>query len=37
MIQIKQVVTRKEQKDFLHFPLKLYKDNQYFVVNRFRF
>lgn len=31
MIQIKQVVTRKEQKDFLHFPLKLYKDNPYFV------
>ena len=31
MIQIKKVETRKEQKEFLDFPLKLYKGNPYFV------
>lgn len=31
MIEIRQVETNKEQKEFLQFPLKLYKDNPYFV------
>ncbi|MDE7330077.1 MAG: hypothetical protein K2N30_03125, partial [Clostridia bacterium] len=31
MIEIRQVTTKKEQKDFLCFPLKLYKNNPYFV------
>ena len=31
MIIVKEVKTRKEQKEFLNFPLKLYEDNPYFV------
>lgn len=31
MIEIKEVKTKKEQKEFLNFPLKLYKNNPYFV------
>ena len=30
-ITVKKVSTKKEQKDFLTFPLKLYKNNEYFV------
>ena len=31
MITIKEVQTKKEQKQFIDFPLRLYKDNPYFV------
>ena len=31
MITVKEVKTKKEQKEFINFPLKLYKDNPYFV------
>ena len=31
MIQVIEVKTRKQQKEFLDFPLKLYKDNPCFV------
>ena len=31
MIIVKEVKTKKEQKEFLNFPLNLYKDNPYFV------
>ncbi len=31
MIEIREVKTKKEQKLFLNFPLKLYKGNPYFV------
>ena len=31
MITIKQVLTKKDQKEFVKFPLKLYKNNPYFV------
>lgn len=31
MIEIRKVTTKKQQKEFLQFPLKLYKDNPYFV------
>lgn len=31
MIILKEVKTKKEQKEFLNFPLKLYKNNPYFV------
>lgn len=31
MLDIREVKTRKEKRDFLDFPLKLYKDNKYFV------
>lgn len=31
MIVVKEVKTKKEQKEFLNFPLNLYKDNPYFV------
>lgn len=31
MITIKEVKTKKEQKEFLNFPLKMYKDCKYFV------
>lgn len=31
MIEIKPVKTKREQKIFIEFPLKLYKDNPYFV------
>lgn len=31
MLEIKKVETRKERRDFLNFPLKLYKGNEYFV------
>ena len=31
MLEIKKVTTLKERKDFLNFPLKLYKGNEYFV------
>ena len=31
MIEIREVKTKKERKEFLNFPLKLYKNNKYFV------
>lgn len=31
MIEIKEVKTRKQKKEFINFPLKLYKNNPYFV------
>ena len=31
MITIKKVTTRKEKREFLNFPLNLYKNNEYFV------
>ena len=31
MIEIREVKTKKEQKEFINFPLKMYKDNPYFV------
>lgn len=31
MVVIKEVKTRKEQREFLNFPLELYKSNPYFV------
>lgn len=31
MIEIRQVKTRKDKKEFIEFPLRLYKDNPYFV------
>ena len=31
MIEIKEVKTKKQRKEFVEFPLKLYKGNQYFV------
>lgn len=31
MIVVKEVKSRKEIKEFINFPLKLYKDNPYFV------
>lgn len=31
MIEIKEVKTKKQIKQFIEFPLKLYKDNPYFV------
>jgi hypothetical protein len=31
MIRIREVKTKKEQRAFVHFPLKLYKGNEYYV------
>ena len=31
MVEIKEVKTRKDIKEFIEFPLRLYKDNPYFV------
>jgi len=31
MVEVREVKTKKEQKEFLQFPLKLYKNNPYFV------
>lgn len=31
MITVREVATKKEQKEFIQFPLKIYKDNPYFV------
>ncbi len=31
MVEIREVKTKKEQKEFIEFPLKLYKGNPYFV------
>ena len=31
MLTIKEVVTKKERRDFINFPLKLYKGNEYYV------
>lgn len=31
MVTVRQVITKKDQKAFVEFPLKLYKDNEYFV------
>lgn len=31
MITVKEVKTKKEQKEFINFPLKMYRDNPYFV------
>ena len=30
-VEIKQVKTRKEKKEFINFPIKLYKDNENYV------
>ena len=31
MITVEQVTTKKQQRDFLHFPLKLYKGNAFYA------
>lgn len=31
MIEVRECKTKKEQRDFVNFPLKLYKNNPYFV------
>lgn len=31
MLEVREVKTKKEKKEFLNFPLNLYKDNPYFV------
>lgn len=31
MLEVREVKTKKEQKDFVRFPLKLYKGNEYYV------
>ena len=31
MIEVREVKTKKEIRDFINFPLKLYKGNPYFV------
>lgn len=31
MVEVRLVTTKKEQKEFINFPLKLYKGNPYFV------
>ena len=31
MIEVTKVKTKKDVKEFIDFPLKLYKDNAYFV------
>ena len=31
MIEVKQVKTKKQQRDFVNFPIKLYKGNEYYV------
>lgn len=31
MIEVREVKTKKEKKEFVNFPLKLYKNNPYFV------
>ncbi|MBP5153657.1 MAG: hypothetical protein ILP12_01440 [Lachnospiraceae bacterium] len=31
MVEIKEALTRRQQKEFLEFPLKMYRDNPYFV------
>ena len=31
MVEVREIKTKKEQKEFIKFPLKLYKDNPYFV------
>ena len=31
MIEIREVKTKKERKEFVEFPLNLYKGNEYFV------
>ncbi len=31
MIEIKEVITRKQVKEFIEFPLNLYKNNPYFI------
>ena len=31
MVEIREVKTKKERKQFVEFPLNLYKDNEYFV------
>ena len=31
MIKVVEVISKKEQKEFVNFPLKLYKDNKYYV------
>ena len=33
MIEVREVKTRKEKKDFLNFPLKLYKNNKFEIVS----
>ena len=31
MIEVKEVKTKQQQKEFLEFPLRLYRDNPYYV------
>ena len=31
VLEIREVKTKKEQRDFVNFPLKLYKNNEYYV------
>ena len=31
MVEIREVKTNKDIKEFIEFPLRLYKDNPYFV------
>ena len=31
MVEIKEVKSRKDARTFINFPLKMYKDNPYFV------
>ena len=31
MIEVREVKTKKEIKEFINFPIRLYKDNKYFV------
>ena len=31
MIEIKEVKTSRQKREFLNFPLKLYKNNSFFV------
>ena len=35
MLEIVKVETLKQRRDFLNFPIKLYKDNPYFVPSLF--
>ena len=34
MIEVKEVKTSKQQREFVNFPLMLYKGNPYFVPPR---
>ena len=36
MVETVEVKTKKQQREFLDFPLDMYKDNPYFVPPLFR-